>query len=416
MLTVSSGGSGANLFDGTYYYGLVLNGTIQYIASSSVYGSPIYEGITYEMNGADYVTLTAQRPQLGRMIKWDVNGGTCNTASTVGPANSVVRSPTPTKTGYRCLGWFTSPSGGSKFVDAGTSFTLNTPAGIPPTYYAQWERTEYHVSFDTSSEPSDMDHPGEAMQPIVIVGDQVASGDKIEIGDPSRPGYLFQGWVIRDAEGRAVHQDVVFKEWPLGSSDGRWVIDASKLPDCYDLLKDDEGKIVLVARWTSIISVDVPSAATFYYDLTADQSAEAHEAALAGTTSFSSASASDLRICGLVSESAGGEELFEEGYGAAVLSAYPAMDDEPVTEEGAQRPAGAKPDVAVDFALDDMVLEEAFARVDADAYRIPSGGRLTLTYRLNLDEGMRLDYDKVLSIPEGADVTLAILTYCFAVC
>ena len=293
-----------------------------------------------------------------------------------------------------------------------TGAATKLPVTADATYYAHWERVDYDIKFDTGSEPDDALHKGEPMDDLTVSID----AGKIEIGDPSRPGYLFQGWVIRDAEGRAVHQDVVFKEWPLGSSDGRWVIDASRLPDCYDLLKDDEGKIVLVARWTSIISVDVPSAATFYYDLTADQSAEAHEAALAGTTSFSSASASDLRICGLVSESAGGEELFEEGYGAAVLSAYPAMDDEPVTEEEAQRPAGAKPDVAVDFALDDMVLEEAFARVDADAYRIPSGGRLTLTYRLNLDEGMRLDYDKVLSIPEGADVTLAILTYCFAVC
>lgn len=187
-------------------------------------------------------------------------------------------------------------------------------------------------------------------------------------------------------------------------------MDASKLPDYAT-----DGRVELTARWTSVISVDVPSSATFYYDLTTDQSAEAHEAALSGTTSFSSKSQVDLRICGLESKkAAGADSLFSSGADSALLSVYPTPNDKAQTVEGAQQgPAGAKPATAVDFSLDDIVLERAFTKEDADAYKIPAGDDLTLAYRLNLSDAAKLDYDKILTMAEGDEASLASLTYTF---
>ncbi|MCI8340809.1 MAG: hypothetical protein HFJ73_04350, partial [Eggerthellaceae bacterium] len=219
---------------------------------------------------------------------------------------------------------------------------------------------------------------------------------------------------IPNADGEhALDQDLVYSEGE--GDDKKWYVDASKLPDYYEQLKNEEGKIELTARWTSVISVDVPSSATFYYDLVTDQSAEAHEAALSGTTSFSSKSQVDLRICGLESKkAAGADSLFSSGADSALLSVYPAPNDKAQTMEGAQQgPAGAKPATAVDFSLDDVVLERAFTKEDADAYKIPAGDGLTLAYRLNLSDAAKLDYDKILAMAEDDEASLASLTYTF---
>ncbi len=316
---------------------------------------------------------------------------------------------TPQKEGHVFVGWSTSKDADFDSSAVMKSVTLSTST----TYYAIW-RPDYHISFDTSSEPKDEEYIGETKPEEVITGTEVNAGEKVEISNPSRPGYVFQGWTIPNADGEhALDQDLVYSEGE--GDDKKWYVDASKLPDYYEQLKNEEGKIELTARWTSVISVDVPSSATFYYDLVTDQSAEAHEAALSGTTSFSSKSQVDLRICGLESKkAAGADSLFSSGADSALLSVYPAPNDKAQTMEGAQQgPAGAKPATAVDFSLDDVVLERAFTKEDADAYKIPAGDGLTLAYRLNLSDAAKLDYDKILAMAEDDEASLASLTYTF---
>ncbi len=312
--------------------------------------------------------------------------------------------PTASRPGYGFLGWNTEMSGSGTAYQPGTVRNLTNKNGATITLYAQWERVDYDIGFDVNSEPGDGDYLGEPKDDQTV---NIYDGPTA-IEDPKRPGYVFQGWTIPHAEGtHGIGEDLVYQ-----GDDGKWYVDASKLPD----YAGDDGRVELTARWTSVISVDVPSTATFYYDLVTDQSAEAHEAALSGTTSFSSKSQVDLRVCGLESEKAkGADALFSKGADAdALMSVYPAADGKAVTEEGAQGAADAKPGTAVDFSLDDIVLEAAFAKAGTDAYKIPAGDDLTLTYRLNLGADAELDYDRILAMGEGDEASLASLTYCFA--
>ncbi len=308
-------------------------------------------------------------------------------------------------------GWSKTEGGKKEFEANGPFKNITEDHGATATLYAVWKQVDYNIGFDVDSEPGDEDYAGEPKDDQTV---NVESGPTV-IEDPKRPGYVFQGWAIPDADGEhALDQDLVYSEGE--GDDKKWYVDASKLPDYYEQLKNEEGKIELTARWTSVISVDVPSSATFYYDLVTDQSAEAHEAALSGTTSFSSKSQIDLRICGLESKkAAGADSLFSSGADSALLSVYPAPNDKAQTMEGAQQgPAGAKPATAVDFSLDDVVLERAFTKEDADAYKIPAGDDLTLAYRLNLSDAAKLDYDKILAMAEGDEAALSAITYTFA--
>lgn len=350
------------------------------------------------------------------VVQWNANGGSWESHDS-DTLNSTIRiddpdypvtmtgpdGATPQRRGYRFIGWAIAQN--SDDVAKEVSVDYKTP---DTTFYAQWERADHDLGFNVDSEPNDEDYKGEPKDDQTITGDRIEAGETVEIEDPKRPGYVFQGWVIPDAGGEhALDQDLVYQ-----GGDGKWYVDASKLPD----YAGDDGRIELTARWTSVISVDVPSSATFYYDLVTDQSAEAHEAALSGTTSFSSKSQVDLRICGLESKkAAGADSLFSSGADSALLSVYPVPSDKAQTVEGAQQgPAGAKPATAVDFSLDDIVLERAFTKEDADAYKIPAGDDLTLAYRLNLSDAAKLDYDRILAMAEGDEASLASLTYTLA--
>ena len=340
-------------------------------------------------------------------IEFDANGGWGTPPDPIAAAydqSYMVDSSSLGKEHCVLDGWSKTEGGKKEFEANGPFKNITEDHGATATLYAVWKQVDYNIGFDVDSEPGDEDYAGEPKDDQTV---NVESGPTV-IEDPKRPGYVFQGWVIPGAGGEhALDQDLVYQ-----GGDGKWYVDASKLPD----YAGDDGRIELTARWTSVISVDVPSSATFYYDLVTDQSAEAHEAALSGTTSFSSKSQVDLRICGLESKkAAGADSLFSSGADSALLSVYPAPSDKAQTVEGAQQgPAGAKPATAVDFSLDDIVLERAFMKEDADAYKIPAGDDLTLAYRLNLSDAAKLDYDRILAMAEGDEASLASLTYCFA--
>lgn len=72
-----------------------------------------------------------------RTITWDANGGTIEPTTTVAGREEPLSLyfpeslPTPTKTGYTFMGWFTAASGGDKI-------TIETIVNDNVTYYAQW--------------------------------------------------------------------------------------------------------------------------------------------------------------------------------------------------------------------------------------------------------------------------------------
>lgn len=67
-------------------------------------------------------------------ISFDANGGTCNTKSkSVASGSAIGKLPTPTRSGYTFVGWYTKASGGSKI-------TSKTTVSEAKTYYAHWAK------------------------------------------------------------------------------------------------------------------------------------------------------------------------------------------------------------------------------------------------------------------------------------
>ena len=110
-------------------------------------------------------------------VTFDANGGNCGQA--VGYATSAaaaVTLPTPIRSGYMFLGWFTAASGGTPVGGAGDSYIPSADI----TLYAQWGKPStvtYNAnggSVDTTSEKY--------------------TGTALTLPMPTRDGYWFVGW------------------------------------------------------------------------------------------------------------------------------------------------------------------------------------------------------------------------------
>lgn len=135
-------GSGTNT-SATKTYGTALtlkgaiftrNGYTQTGWSTSDGGSKVYNlSGSYTTNAA--VTLYPYWTPATYTVTFDANGGTTPTASkTVTYASTYGNLPTPTRPGYRFLGWFTNQSGGTE-VTSSTSVTTASNHKL----YAHWK-------------------------------------------------------------------------------------------------------------------------------------------------------------------------------------------------------------------------------------------------------------------------------------
>ena len=402
--------------------------------SSQTYTRPGYTTLGWSTSSSSqaiaFTTKTVRNPSSGDYyLRWRPNNYTMlldAQGGTVSPSNidaiydqdTVLPSP-DARSGYRFLGWNTKADGSGATYQPGAVRNLATEDDATVALFAQWE--PYEISFDVDSEPGDADYPGDVKDPIS--GDSVDSNGAIEIENPKRPGYVFQGWTIPNAGGtEAIDQDLVYQD----ETDGKWYVDASKLPD----YAGDDGRVELTARWTSVISVDVPSSVTFYADVVTqgNESREGLASSAFGQSKVASQSEVDLRIVGLESKqvkgndstSLGASDILKKKDGSdlpatsdKLFSLYPATGE--LEEDDLKDPdatSASKPAGAVDFSLDDILLEKSFA---ADEFTIPAGDTLSLGYRLNLQEtSTELDYDKLSTLSEGASASIANISYCFA--
>ena len=342
-------------------------------------------------------------------IAYENVGTHTNLLSYVSGRNEIVlKDPDPVD-GHEFVGW----TGDNGEVPE-KSVVIPKDAEGNKTYRANWTTT---ISFDTSSEPGDEDYPG-VEKPDQEIG--VDDGLTV-IEDPKRPGYVFEGWAIPNGDGtEAVDQDLVYQ-----GDDGKWYVDASKLPD----YADANGKVELTARWTSVISVDVPSSVTFYADLVT-QGQESREGAAEGAfgqSKVANQSQVDLRVVGLESSAVkttdttlGADSILKKADAATpststqkLLSLYPSTKQWTADElKDPDAVGGSKATTAVDFDLDDVLLEKSFK---ADDFTIAAGGTLNMGYRLNLSEtGQQLDYDKLSTLSEGQSASIANVSYTFA--
>ena len=97
-------------------------------------------GATYNPSGE--ITLYAHwKEAVEYTVTYNANGGECDTASAIYQGTDLTL-PTPTRTGYRFLGWFDAAEGGNKIGDAGASYTPSANS----TFYAQWEQISYTIT------------------------------------------------------------------------------------------------------------------------------------------------------------------------------------------------------------------------------------------------------------------------------
>ena len=124
-----------------------------------------------------YAHWASSSPSKICTITYNANGGSPSTTATVNPGEYAPVPTSPTRSGYKFIGWYTAAEGGSRFV-------FDSPVTSNVTLYAQWaiQTQSYRVTFD-------------ANRGTPNTSEVVKSGDcAVAPADPTRAGYRFLGW------------------------------------------------------------------------------------------------------------------------------------------------------------------------------------------------------------------------------
>ena len=125
-------------------------------------------------------------PATACTIKLNANGGRVSPSSVKAESGKTYLNalPTPTRSGWKFAGWYTTKTGGTKI-------TSTTKATANCTVYAHWTRIKnYTVTFDANG--------GSVYQEAKFVYPGVAYK---ALPTPTRPGYHFKGWYPKKSGG-----------------------------------------------------------------------------------------------------------------------------------------------------------------------------------------------------------------------
>ena len=140
-------------------------------------------------------------------VTFDANGGTVSTTTKkVNCGDTIGSLPTPTRTGYTFLGWYTDATNGTKV----TSTTVINETAL--TLYAHWSIVKCTVTFNAN---------GGTVTPTSL---SVNYNDTIGLlPTPTREGYAFKGWFTSASGGTEVTSStkvtsniVIYAQWTLG--------------------------------------------------------------------------------------------------------------------------------------------------------------------------------------------------------
>jgi uncharacterized repeat protein (TIGR02543 family) len=138
-------------------------------------------------------TIYAYWAKTNPVVTFNPNGGTLasyNTSKSFTYKSTYYSLPTPSRSGYDFLGWYTKKSGGSKI----TSSSKVTIKGNK-TFYAHWKvQTQYTLYYDAN---------GGSVSPNskrLSVGQNYG-----DLPTPERVGYSFEGWYTDAINGSEVH-------------------------------------------------------------------------------------------------------------------------------------------------------------------------------------------------------------------
>ena len=114
-------------------------------------------------------------------INFNANGGAVSPSSMSPISGTQITLPTPVRNGYIFNGWFSAISDGTKYGNAGDSYTVTGSL----TMFAQWTAVpagSYVITFNANG--------GTVATPYTIG----TSGSVITLPTPVRSGYTFNGW------------------------------------------------------------------------------------------------------------------------------------------------------------------------------------------------------------------------------
>jgi len=124
-----------------------------------------------------YAHWTAIVPAKACTVTFKANGGSPDSTITVESGSYLPTPTTPTRAGYKLLGWFTEADGGNRY-------NVDTPVTSDLTLYAHWAiaTQSYKVTFDANK--------GSPGTYEVVKSGSCATAPS----NPTRAGYEFQGW------------------------------------------------------------------------------------------------------------------------------------------------------------------------------------------------------------------------------
>ena len=147
-------------------------------------------------------------------VHYDSNDGTENVSydsNLYQKGDSVtVKNNMFTRTGYKFVGWNTEVDGTGTKYDPDNTFNIEN-ANV--TLYAQWEAKEYEVKYDLNY--TDATNPLEAKTKVKW-GDNglLPSGN-----NPSRGGYIFDGWYTQSTDGKKVTNTTAYSSIAKNDAD-----------------------------------------------------------------------------------------------------------------------------------------------------------------------------------------------------
>jgi len=153
------------------------------------------------------ITLYACYSPMTYTITFDPTGGTTDpTEKDVSYDSTYGGLPTPTRAGYKFLGWFTDPTSGDK-IEATTPVTITSDQ----TLYAHWEVLKFTVNFNANG--------GTVSQASKIVTYDQAYGT---LPTPTRSGYDFNGWYTATSGGDKITSATIVKITSNQTLYARW--------------------------------------------------------------------------------------------------------------------------------------------------------------------------------------------------
>jgi uncharacterized repeat protein (TIGR02543 family) len=235
---------GTTVPDATFVSG----GTVTLPANPTRAGYTFDGWFTEETDGTKYnstfsptdenVVVHAQWTQIPFSVTFEEHGGTTVPNETFVSGGSVTLPADPTRAGYTFNGWFSAQTGGTKF---NSSFS---PADGNLVVHAQWTQNPSN-SFSVTFE----EHGGTTVSDATFV-----SGGSVTLpADPTRAGYMFNGWFSAQTGGTKFNSS-------FSPSDGNLVVHAQWTQNPFTVTFEEHGgSTVSDATFVSGGSVTLPA-------------------------------------------------------------------------------------------------------------------------------------------------------------